>query len=67
MAPLAPNTLIHRYADIPCPSRKHPRSLVTCRNHSVAAMFCIPCEREWTVSTLHPQLAAMDRDETDHA
>ena len=32
------------------------RSLVTFRNHTVAAMFCIPCELAWTESTDHPEL-----------
>ena len=38
----ASNVFIHRYVDIPCPSGKHRRSIVTFRNHTVAAMFCIP-------------------------
>jgi hypothetical protein len=29
---------------------------VTFRDHSVAAMFCIPCEVAWTESTAHPEL-----------
>ena len=50
------NVLVHRYVDIPCPSGKHQRSLVTFRNHTVAAMFCIPCEYAWTELTSHPAL-----------
>ena len=64
MAPIRANTLVHRYVDIPCPSRKHKRSLVAFRNHHVVAMFCIPCEHAWTESAQHPQLAAMPRDDT---
>jgi len=58
-----PNTLIHRYVDIPCPSGKHERSIVTFRNHTAAAMFCIPCEAAWTEATDHPELCriALDR------
>jgi len=50
------NILIHRYVDISCPSGKHSRSIVTFRNHTVAAMFCMPCEHAWTESTQHPLL-----------
>ena len=55
-SPIPPNTLIHRYVNIPCPSRKHNRSVVTFRNHTVAAMFCIPCERAWTEPTSRAEL-----------
>jgi hypothetical protein len=51
-----PNPLMQRYVNIPCPSGKHRRSVVTFRNHSVAAMFCIPCEVGWTEPTNHPEL-----------
>jgi len=57
-----PNTLIHRYVDIPCPGGKHKRSVVTFRNHTVAAMFCIPCELAWTESTDHPELRIIGLD-----
>ena len=57
-----PNQIVHRYADIPCPSGKHARSLVTFRNHTVAAMFCIPCEHAWTEVTTHPLLLNMPID-----
>ena len=50
------NQIVHRSVDIPCPSGKHKRSLVTFRNHTVAAMFCLPCETAWTESTSHPEL-----------
>ena len=59
--------LDHRYVDIPCPSGKHQRSLVTFRNHAVAAMFCIPCEHAWTETVEHPLLIGMHRDETDRS
>ena len=57
------NILVHRYVNIPCPSGKHQRSLVTFRNHTVAAMFCMPCEHAWTEQTTHPELrnVALDR------
>ena len=64
MAQLPPNSLDNRYVDIPCPSGKHARSLVTFRNHAVVAMFCIPCEVSWTERTEHPLLTGMHRDET---
>jgi hypothetical protein len=57
---IEPDSLIRRYVDIPCPSGKHSRSLVTFRNRAVAAMFCIPCEYAWTESIAHPQIAAME-------
>ena len=53
------NRLVRRYVDIPCPSGKHRRSIVTFRNHTVAAMFCIPCDEAWTESTEHPELREM--------
>ena len=56
------NTLIHRYVNIPCPSGRHDRSIVTFRNHTVAAMFCIPCEAAWTESTDHPELCRVAID-----
>ena len=56
------NSLISRYVDIPCPTGAHPQSLVTFRNHTVAAMFCIPCEVAWTEPTSRPWLAAMGLD-----
>jgi len=58
----SPNTLVHRYVDIPCPSGEHSRSVVTFRNHTVAAMFCIPCEHAWTESTQHPLLRSIGVD-----
>ena len=66
MAVLA-DTLINRHVNIPCPSGKHTRSLVTFRNHSVAAMFCIPCEHAWTESTDHPELRNLALDIADSA
>ena len=63
MALVVPNSLIDRYVDIPCPSGKHQRSLVTFRNHAVATMFCISCEQAWIESTRHPLVAAMHCDD----
>jgi len=51
--------------DVPCPSGKHQRSLLTFRNHTVAAMFCIPCEYAWTEATTHPELLNMPLDRSE--
>ena len=56
MSPATKNVILHRYVDIPCPSGKHLRSIVTLSNHTVTAMFCIPCEHAWTEPTSHPAL-----------
>ena len=59
------NVIVHRDVDIPCPSGKHQQSVVTFRNHTVAAMFCVPCEHAWTEPTTHPELRdlSLDTDE----
>ena len=57
-----PNTLDSRYVKISCPSGKHLRSIVTFRNHTVAALFCIPCEVPWTMPTSHPELRDIGLD-----
>jgi Zn ribbon nucleic-acid-binding protein len=59
------NVIVHRYVDIPCPSGKHQRSLVTFRNHTVAAMFCVPCEHAWTEPTTRPELRDLSLDIDD--
>ena len=56
------HTLIRRYVDIPCPAGKHKRTVVTFRNHTVAAMFCIRCELAWTESTDRPELRIIGLD-----
>ena len=56
------NIIVHRFVNIPCPSGRHQRSIVTFRNHTVAAMFCIPCEHAWTESTAHPELCNIGLD-----
>lgn len=56
------NVLVHRQVNIPCPSGRHTRSIVTFRNHVVAVMFCLPCEQAWTERTTHPEIHAMDID-----
>ncbi len=61
----APNSLVDRWVDIPCPGGNHQRSVVTFRNHTVAAMFCIPCEVAWTESTGHPALRELGIDLAD--
>ena len=53
-----PNVLVHRQVDVPCPSGKHPQSIVTFRNHTVAVMFCVPCEEAWTEPITHPEIRA---------
>jgi hypothetical protein len=52
----------NRYVRIACPSGKHKRSMVTFRDHAVAAMFCVPCEHAWTEQTTHPELRAIAID-----
>jgi hypothetical protein len=60
MAP--PENIPVRYATITCPSGKHQRSIVTFRDHTVAALFCIPCEVAWTEPTSHPELLNVGLD-----
>ncbi len=55
-------TRVLRYVSIACPSGKHARSVVTFRDHSVASMFCIPCEAAWTEPTTHPRLRNLPTD-----
>jgi hypothetical protein len=64
MDSVPPDTLIHRYVDISCPSGAHQRSLVTFRNHSVAAMFCIPCGVAWAEPTSRKELQFLGVDRT---
>ena len=59
--------LLNRYVEIPCPGGKHARSLVTFKNFSVVAMFCIPCEVAWTESAKHPKLAALGLDQPERS
>ena len=61
---IPPNTLVHRYVNIPCPSGKHLQSLVTFRNHAVAVMFCLPCEVAWTEPTSRGELRHFRLDRT---
>ena len=61
--PYPPNVIVHRFVHIPCPSGKHVRSIITFRNHNVAAMFCIPCELAWTEPTSHPELRSIGLDD----
>jgi hypothetical protein len=56
------HSLDHRYVNVPCPSGKHQRSIVTFRDHTVAAMFCIPCKRAWTEATSRPELRDVGLD-----
>ena len=67
MAPSQPdNVLVHRQVDIACPSGKHRRSLVTFRNHTVAVMFCVPCEEAWLEPVTNDAIRAMPIDRTIH-
>ena len=59
------NVIVHRWVDIPCPSGKHQRSVVTFRNHTVAAMFCVPCEHAWTEPTTRRELRDLSLDIDD--
>jgi hypothetical protein len=45
-----------RYVDIPCPSGKHKRSMLTFRGHNAGVLFCQPCEHGWTEPATHPAL-----------
>ncbi len=38
------DVFVRRTVNIACPSGKHQQSIVMFRDHSVAAMFCVPCE-----------------------
>ena len=53
---------VERYIDVPCPSGKHQRSMLTFRSHTVACMFCVPCEHGWTEPTTHPALRDLATD-----
>src|SRR5688500_7450199 len=53
---------LHRCVDVPCPSGKHQRSMLTYRSHSIAAMFCVPCQKGWTEPTTHPALRDLATD-----
>ena len=53
---------VDRYVNLPCPSGRHERSILTFRNHTVAALFCIPCEQAWTEPTSHPAIQAIPVD-----
>jgi hypothetical protein len=61
----SPGVFLHRSVPIPCPSGKHQQSIVTFRNHTVAAMFCMPCEHAWTEPTTHPELRCLPLDKSD--
>ena len=60
------NSLVQRYVNVPCPSGLHYRSIVTFRNHTLAVMFCIPCEQAWTEPTTHPEIQGLGIDRTLH-
>jgi hypothetical protein len=47
---------------IPCPSGKHPRSIVTYIGHVNVVMFCRECEEAWEVAASHPALRGMRMD-----
>jgi hypothetical protein len=62
--PSAPpsDAFVQRYIDVPCPSGKHQRSMLTFRSHTVACMFCVPCEHGWTEPNTHPALCGLATD-----
>jgi len=39
---------------------------VTFRNHTIAVMFCEPCEVAWIEPTTHPELRALPIDRVMH-
>ena len=47
------------YVHIPCPNGKHSQSVVTFLNSTVAAMFCVECERAWTEPCSNPALRGL--------
>jgi hypothetical protein len=57
-----PRASAHRYVDVPCPSGKHQRSILTFRSHTLASMFCVPCEHGWTEPTINPALRDLAAD-----
>ena len=61
----AHNVIVHRYVDILCPTGRHHRSIITFRNHTVAAMFCIPCEVAWTEPTTRVELRNTSLDKAE--
>jgi hypothetical protein len=56
------DVFVQRHIDVPCPSGKHQRSMLTFRGHTVACMFCIPCDHGWTEPTTHPGLRDLATD-----
>jgi hypothetical protein len=54
--------LVMHYIDVPCPSGKHQRSMLTFRSHTVACMFGVPCEHPWAEPTTHPALRNLPVD-----
>ncbi len=53
---------VQRIVDVPCPSGKHPRSVLTFRGYTMACMFCVPCEHGWTEPNTHPALRDLRTD-----
>jgi hypothetical protein len=53
---------VERYVDVPCPSGKHQRSMLTFRSYRVAAMFCVTCQKGWTEPVTHPALRDLATD-----
>jgi hypothetical protein len=59
---MAETIISSRFVEIPCPSGKHQRSIVTFRNHFIAVLFCVSCEHGWTESADHPALQQIPVD-----
>ena len=62
--PKAPraDAFVQRYVDVACPSGTHQRCMLTFRSHTVACMFCVPCEYGWTEQISHPALRDLATD-----
>jgi hypothetical protein len=53
---------VQRIVEVPCPSGKHPRCVLTFRGYKMSCMFCIPCEQGWTEANAHPALRDLHTD-----
>ena len=53
---------VQRIVEVPCPSGKHPRSVLTFRGYTMSCMFCVLCEHGWTEPNTHPALRDLRTD-----
>jgi hypothetical protein len=56
------NILVHATSMSPAQAGSIGGRFGTFRNHTVAAMFCLPCEHAWTEPTSHPGLQNLGLD-----